>query len=648
MKKIFIALIICLLYRAPTGSQTQVTNLPTIIINTDGKAPVTSKTDYVNAKLTILSSTPSDVMKDVVTGIRLRGNSTLGMPKKPYRIKLDKKANLFGLKAKAKSWVLLANYADKTLMRNALAFKISELAGLEFTPSVKFVDMYLNSAFLGNYMVTDQIQEGQGRVEIDEIPQNPTDEEKTGGYLLEIDGFASGEPYWFTTNHGLPITIKYPDETLDNPKYQYIKNFVNSFEGRLFSAEFKDPVAGYRPMVDTTSLINWYICCELTGNPDSFWSTFIYKQRSIDKLFFGPLWDYDIAFNNDNRLGDAINKLMRQEAHAPRTWIEQLWKDDWFRLAVEQRWKELVASDIEQTLINYIDETVTLLDRSQQQNFFQWRILGTLVYREQFLFPTYQGGVDYLKTYIRGRIAFLNQKLIIPESEKPTPPFEADNFYYSIMNKRTNNVIDITDESGANGALLMLWHPVEDKQSQLWKIEAVDDTYFRFVSKRSGLVMTATEMGTNLIQTERNDSDPAQKWRILPAAPGGLYGIVSDATSNHYSVNNNAGSFEDGNKVIVWTNNITGSENQQWYLSKKELIVGNEFAKSLYVNAIKWHISGNILNIRGDISAVSVYTLQGSLIAIKKAESGSVSIPLPHKGLYLVNADGKYSQIVLY
>jgi hypothetical protein len=637
-----------------TVAQTQLTNLPTIIIDTENRTPITDKTNYVNARLTVLSSNPEEAVQNVVTGIRGRGNSTWDMPKKPYRIKLDKKANLLGLKAKAKSWVLLANYADKTLMRNAVAFKISELTELAFTPSVKFVDLYINNAYQGNYMLTDQIQEGVGRVDIEEMPASPDATEITGGYLLEIDGFASGEPYWFTTNHGLPITIKYPDETLDNPKYQYIKNFVNSFEGRLFSAEFKDPVAGYRPMVDTTSLINWYICCELTGNPDSFWSTFIYKQRSIDKLFFGPLWDYDIAFNNDNRLGDAINKLMRQEAHAPRTWIEQLWKDDWFRLAVEQRWKELVASDIEQTLINYIDETVTLLDRSQQQNFFQWRILGTLVYREQFLFPTYQGGVDYLKTYIRGRIAFLNQKLIIPESEKPTPPFEADNFYYSIMNKRTNNVIDITDESGANGALLMLWHPVEDKQSQLWKIEAVDDTYFRFVSKRSGLVMTATEMGTNLIQTERNDSDPAQKWRILPAAPGGLYGIVSDATSNHYSVNNNAGSFEDGNKVIVWTNNITGSENQQWYIAKRDVLVANEKPLLNIISPFKWYSAGSRLIITDlpDNSIVILYSLNGVRLSKTLSVGNTATLTPPKHGLYTVavQVSGviKSSQIVVY
>ena len=148
-------------------SQTQYSNLPSVYINTENNAAVTSKVDWLPAQIQIVSTDTIDQI-NVPTEIRGRGNSTWSMPKKPYRIKLDKKTNLMGMYARAKNWVFLANYADKTLMRNAVAFQIGRIAGLEFTPSTRFVDLVLNNNFLGNYMVTDQIEVHSERVAIDE------------------------------------------------------------------------------------------------------------------------------------------------------------------------------------------------------------------------------------------------------------------------------------------------------------------------------------------------------------------------------------------------------------------------------------------------------------------------------------------------
>lgn len=102
------------------------------------------------------------------------------------------------------------------------------------------------------------------------------------------------------------------------------KNHLQLFEDALFFENYRDPETGYRAYTDSTTLIDWYIASELTGNPDCFWSTYIYKRRNNDRIFWGPLWDYDIAFNNDNRLGDATYKLMRTAAHNPKAWINRL------------------------------------------------------------------------------------------------------------------------------------------------------------------------------------------------------------------------------------------------------------------------------------------------------------------------------------
>lgn len=391
-------------------AQDQITNIPTLYINTNGVS-ITSKENYVPGTVTVASDDAEVAITDVSMGIRGRGNSTWGMAKKPYRIKFDKKINFLNQNAKAKSWVLLANYADKTLMRNGVAFEISRFIDLEFSPSAVFVDVVLNGQYLGNYMVSDQMQVGAGRVDIDEMDEtNISGEELTGGYFMEIDGFGDSEPVHFTTNHGLLITLKSPDEELvQQVQIDYIKNFVNTFESKLFASNFTDPELGYRSMVDEHSLINWYIACELTGNSDSFWSTYIYKKRNDNHLYFGPLWDFDIAFNNDNRIQNAPTRLMRDAGHGYKQWIGRLWQDPWFRQAVWERWRELTKAGIEEHLINYIDQTAAAIDQSQAKNFEKWPVLNQRVYDEVYLFKTYKEGVDYLRSYVIDRVAFLTQ-----------------------------------------------------------------------------------------------------------------------------------------------------------------------------------------------------------------------------------------------
>jgi hypothetical protein len=658
--KILLSYIVILLSLFPwidVQAQTQLTHIPTLYVTTDNGQTATSTDVYLPGKISIKSSRASDEITNVVMGIRGRGNSTWGMPKKPYRLKLDKKAHLFGLPAKEKDWVLLANYADKTLMRNALAFKIGESVGLEFTPSVQFVDLVFNSQYYGNYMLTDQVEVGDNRVPVEKQEITHTTVPMiTGGYLLEIDGFAGSEPLWFSSPRGLPITIKYPKEDeINSQQLTYITNYIRDFENVLFSSSFKNPDTGYRAWVDTTSLVNWYIACELTGNSDSFWSTFIYKKREDPKIYFGPLWDFDIAFNNDDRLGDATQKLMRKYAHAPRTWIEQIWKDEWFQKAVERRWLELLQTGLYDNLIAYIDETSTLLQTSQQLNFQKWKILDTRVYRETFLFPTYNEGVDYLKEYIRDRIAFLTGSFVIPEPEKPSDPFVAEDYYYLIMNKRSNNVIDVTDESMYPGALLMLWKPNEEDAAQRWKINSLGNGVFQLINKHSKLALTANGRENNLKQMPPSDSDDAQKWKIIPVHTGNIYGLVN--VSSGYSVNNSGGGLANGTPVIEYDNNIYSEEkvNQHWYIQKIEKIdTGNQTEIKQPANAKQPVIYPTLVNRyltikSGQIQKVYIYDIAGRIRYSGKTNEGETRIDLSGfvPGIYMVKIDSTVVRIVV-
>jgi hypothetical protein len=550
-------------------AQVQKSNLPTFFITTLNSQPVVDKDNYLMGNIVVKSSDSTENLS-LVTQIKGRGNSTWGLAKKPYRIKLNSKTKLLNLPAKAKSWVLLANYGDKTLMRNALALKISSLLGLEFTPSARFVDLVLNGTYLGNYLLTDQMEAGPGRVNIDIQDSTViTEPDITGGYFLELDGFASDPDIWFASGKGLKMTVHSPD-VMNKAQLAYIQNYINGFENALFSTNFKDPVKGYRAIVDTTSLINWYIGCELTGNSDSFWSTYIYKKRSDDKLYFGPMWDYDIAFNNDSRLGDATTKLMRESAFDPRTWINQLWLDDWFRTAVWRRWQKLNGDDLLGVLTTFIDQTSTLLNASQQLNFQTWNVLNTKVYLEQNLYTTYSAGVDYLKTYMSSRVNFLNTSFAYTEPPKPSEPFVVTNNYYMILNKRTNNTIDINQNSVASNATLVMWTPIKDDNSQLWQIIQVGDGLYHIINKNSGLAMTGNGSYINLIQTLVNSTNNAQKWSITPVLTGNTYGIVN--LKSGYAIDNSGGGFANGTSAIEYSKDITGNVNQQWYFQKVDTV----------------------------------------------------------------------------
>ncbi len=561
------------------------TDLPTIHINTANNAPINSKINYVTGTISVVSPVDTEVMTDVPMQIRGRGNSTWGLPKKPYKIKLDNKANLLGMDAKAKDWVLLANYGDKSLIRNALAFEIGSYLGMSFTPSVRFVDLAVNGDYVGNYMVTDQVEVQKQRVAITEQDSADVDLPNiTGGYLLEIDGFAGSEAVWFQTSRGLQVTIKSPDEeTINANQRGYISDYIQQFENVVFSSTYKNPDTGYRAWVDSTSLINWYIACELTGNPDCFWSTNIYKQRNDPKIYWGPLWDYDIAFDNDNRFTNASTSMMRNVAFYPpcKNLVLRFWSDPWFVRAVDRRWNEIRQSGLSSHLQNYITEKYRELYASQELNYERWPVLSSRIFREVRLFSTYDEYVNDLASYVDKRITFLTNDFaaakaaLNDEEEEPednsNPQFKAESYYYSITNIKSGLALDIVDQSPSEEAFLNLWTPDNSRSSQLWKFTPVSGGYYSIQERANNLaVKCSATSGESLSLAVTDTTDSQQLWKIDTCGIAHAFGLINKATN--YSLNNTGGSLIDGTKAIGYAYRMT-SQNQQWILTKKEAIV---------------------------------------------------------------------------
>lgn len=388
--------------------------LPVLRINADG--PITSKETYVTAKLEILGNGITEGLWDFnreKIEIRLRGNSTVGLPKKPYRIKFPEKCSPLGLKhAREKSWVLLANDCDKSLIRNAVAFQMSRLlaaGAVRFTPCTQFVDVYLNGAYDGNYHLTDQVEVAPGRVDVKSLKAGDAGNASkiSGGYLLELDGFAHSEPLHFASPRQMPVTVQYPKNADYAPEQAtYIANYFAATENALFSVNFKDPATGWRKYINQASWVDYYIISELTGNSDAWWSTYMSKERNVDYFVAGPVWDFDIAFNNDNRIGNATARLMAEAAHDPKTWINRFMQDETFKAAVKVRWNakkgELLG------LETYMDELAVLLDMSQKANFKRWNITQQVLGHANPAPTSYEAAISQLKSYFQARYHFLD------------------------------------------------------------------------------------------------------------------------------------------------------------------------------------------------------------------------------------------------
>ena len=398
----------------------QITNLPSVIIHTVDAENVIEKEKYLKGIISIISNNGETIYTDS-TEIKGRGNASWGFPKKPYRLKLYNKTNVLGLPAKEKNWTLINNYGDKTLMRNFLAFDLSERFELGYTSAIKFVNVFLNGEYKGCYQLCDQMEVADKRVEVEKMTdQDVTLPNLSGGYLLEIDAYAYSELSWFESNRYVPVTVKYPkDDEIVPAQYDYIKNWFNTMETALFSSDFKNPETGYRKYMDMETFIRHFLVGEMSGNTDTYWSVYMYKKRNNDMFYFGPVWDFDIAFENDERTYPINNNpnwiyaSTGSYANGMRVMVNRLFSDTEFVNQLESTYAQYRDTEVisEQALLDVINNTAELLDESQKLNFTRWNIMNAKVHQNPVAHGSYAAEVENVRQYVKGRIAWMDNKL---------------------------------------------------------------------------------------------------------------------------------------------------------------------------------------------------------------------------------------------
>lgn len=398
----------------------QFTNLPTVCINTvDSKEPFDKKTDIVG-NVIILNNKTYDTNASAT--VRERGNSSRTHPKKPWRLKFDKKQRVLDAPAKAKKWTLINNHSDKTLLRNVVAFEISRRIGMDYTPYCQPVDVVLNGEFKGCYQLCDQVEVNPGRIPVTEMEITDIEGEAlTGGYHLEIDGYANqeNEREWFeSTYHQIPVTIKSPDDGGTFEQYEYIKEYFSEMERAVFTRGYNDPETGYRKWLDLDSYLHYFIIQEIIGNADAVWCIHVHKERG-GKIMGGPVWDSELAFDNDNRVypaselgvlctlsgrGPIANNFLNlhkrifnvdTKAKARRNYLYSIARNE----------KDLSG----ESLCTFVDEWAEKIRKSADLNFKRWDVLGKYIFSNPRAEASFNEAIGNLKTYLLDRFDFLDK-----------------------------------------------------------------------------------------------------------------------------------------------------------------------------------------------------------------------------------------------
>lgn len=351
------------------------TGLPVVIIDTQGGKAVASKDTYVPGTVRIQGVGDWEGLAETGCEIRGRGNTTWYWPKKPYLLKLNEKQHIFGMH-KHKRWVLLANFMDRTLMRNLVSMKVASMTRLAWTPGCVPVELVLNGRHMGSYLLIEQVRVDNHRVAVTEMtPEDNAGDAVTGGYLLELDFHYDNPVQWIDPNghnqqwgNGIPFGVKYPDsEEITLQQLAYIKNYVAEAANTLYGKDFLNPETGYAKYIDVDSFIDYWIVFEVMGNHElgNPGSVFMHKDRG-GKLVAGPCWDFDWGVLSYNTSPQARTGLVNRKA----IWYERLMQDPAFKSRLKSRFEELLPQL--ETIPAYMDECEKLLTASAALNFRMW------------------------------------------------------------------------------------------------------------------------------------------------------------------------------------------------------------------------------------------------------------------------------------
>lgn len=327
------------------------TGVPRIIIETVNGTAIEDKVTEIPARLQVFGETQAETPVYEIT-IRGRGNLTWSYAKKPYTFVFNDKQPFLGM-PKAKKWLMIANFRDRTLIKNAVSLEIARRFDYSWQPHGQFADVYLNNKFIGNYYICEKIQVQKNRLNLSD-----------NGYLMEFDENYDGNYKFKSKYRKLPINITEP-ELLTTTTFKYIQSYIDSLECILDGDEDCEDL-DYNDFIDLKSFADYWLVQEVVTNAEAVHPKSLYIYKDTDtKLMAGPAWDFDWATFDPNKKG--FQGIL--------PWVDSLLKKQEFVDIVKQEW--LANRDKLENMDGFIDSIADYTKKSNDENHKVWPVTVT-------------------------------------------------------------------------------------------------------------------------------------------------------------------------------------------------------------------------------------------------------------------------------
>ena len=360
-----------------------------------------------------ISNASGAVINTSKTTIKVRGYTSRNFDKKQYGLSLvddagaDKKASLIDMPA-AEDWVLSAPFNDKSLLRDITAYNLSNKLG-RHAPRTRILALEMKisgvSEKMGIYVLTEKNTFGPGRIEV------PKKSAEDTAFQASFDHKHEGDKILWK-GRGTDLILEYPSAEKITPEQE--KEFRKIFGD--VEARMKNPSGPrwdkvFDDRLDLASAVDFFIVQELARNPDGFrLSSGIYIPPK-GKIYFGPPWDFNIAFGNDKDENGVQTDGWRSKEKG--IWFQVLFNHPQFCNALKTRWTEArrtgaISND---TIFGIIDQHAAVMEPLAAENFTKWPSLGLELWPNPYWLKTWEGERDALKSWISLRTQWLDKAI---------------------------------------------------------------------------------------------------------------------------------------------------------------------------------------------------------------------------------------------
>lgn len=382
--------------------------LPVMHIETKNRIPITSKTEYLDAKYWFDPMNNSEYealgseSEPLPLQIRGRGHSSWKGAKKPYKIKFGKKTSIMGM-PENKHFALL-----KPSESTVAGLQLGKLMNMAWTPSFRPIEVVLNGDYIGLYFLTETIRIDENRVNIYKQKDQETDPNLIPfGWLVEIDNYHDECQITIPECNQWNLTLRYHSpEDLSTSQLQWLTNEFKDINTAIYSTD-KTSTA-WEDYLDVESMARFFVLQEVMDNPDGFHGSFyLHKDlKNNAKWIAGPVWDL-VCYNRDK-----TDYTFLMEVHYKFTphWIGEIIQYDSFCNAVKDVWNEIYPGRLSR-IYAMIDDFVLPLASAWQNDCERWNEDPT---------QTAQLRAERIKNALRKNIEWFNNHL--PVSQHASSP----------------------------------------------------------------------------------------------------------------------------------------------------------------------------------------------------------------------------------